>query len=158
MSYLDVIDTLQSVADGVLFGATYALLGIGFTLIFGVMHKINLAYAAASIGAAYASLLVLAGVKAPPFLFFLMAAGCGGIIGWMVYFVGFRFIPLANPLATLMSTVGLLLLIDEIIVHTTAGVPLSYPALYSDVIVRLGPFSLRGDLMFVFALGCACMV
>jgi len=28
MSYLDVIDTLQSVADGVLFGATYSLLGI----------------------------------------------------------------------------------------------------------------------------------
>jgi hypothetical protein len=24
------------------FGATYALLGIGFTLVFGVMHKINL--------------------------------------------------------------------------------------------------------------------
>jgi branched-chain amino acid transport system permease protein len=155
---LDLIDTVQSVADGVLFGATYALLGIGFTLIFGVMHKINLAYAAASIGAAYASLLVLAGVKAPPVLYFLMAAGCGGIIGWIVYLVGFRFIPLANPLATLMSTVGLLLLIDEIIVHTTAGVPLSYPALFSDVIVRAGPFNLRGDLMFVFALCCLCMV
>jgi branched-chain amino acid transport system permease protein len=155
---LDLIDTVQSVADGVLFGATYALLGIGFTLIFGVMHKINLAYAAASIGAAYASLLVLAGVQAPPVLFFLMAAGCGGIIGWMVYLVGFRFIPLANPLATLMSTVGLLLLIDEIIVHTTAGVPLSYPALFSDVNIRAGPFNLRGDLMFVFALCCLCMV
>jgi branched-chain amino acid transport system permease protein len=155
---LDLIDTVQSVADGVLFGATYALLGIGFTLIFGVMHKINLAYAAASIGAAYTSLLVLAGVKAPPVLVFLMAAGCGGVIGWMVYLVGFRFIPLANPLATLMSTVGLLLLIDEIIVHTTAGVPLSYPALFSDVIIRAGPFNLRGDLMFVFALGCLCMV
>ena len=44
-----------------------------------------------------------------------------------------------------MSTVGLLLLIDEIIVHTTAGVPLNYPALFSDVIIRAGPFNLRGD-------------
>src|SRR5258706_425689 len=68
VDYLDFIDSLQSVADGVLFGATYALLGIGFTLIFGVMHKINLSFAAASIGAAYASLLILAGVKAPPAL------------------------------------------------------------------------------------------
>ena len=51
-----------------------------------------------------------------------------------------------------MSTVGMLLLIDEIIVHTTAGVPLNYPALFSDVIVSIGPFNLRGDLMFVFAL------
>ena len=158
MDYLDFIDSLQSVADGVLFGTTYALLGIGFTLIFGVMHKINLAFAAASIGAAYASLLILAGVKAPPALVFLLSALCGGGIGALVYFVGFRFIPLANPLATLMSTVGLLLLIDEIIVHTTQGVPLNYPALFSDVIIRAGPFNLRGDLMFVFALGCLCMM
>jgi branched-chain amino acid transport system permease protein len=158
VDYLDFIDSLQSVADGVLFGATYALLGIGFTLIFGVMHKINLSFAAASIGAAYASLLILAGVKVAPPLVFLLAAACGGGIGAMVYLIGFRFIPLANPLATLMSTVGLLLLIDEIIVHTTQGVPLNYPALFSDVIIRAGPFNLRGDLMFVFAIGCACMV
>lgn len=153
-----LIDTVQSIADGVLFGATYALLGIGFTLVFGVMHKLNLSYAAASIGAAYASLLILAGIKAPPPLVFLLPAICGGLIGGMVYLIAFRFIPLANPLATLMSTVGLLLLIDEIIVHTTAGVPLAYPALFSDVIIQAGPFNLRGDLMFVFLLGCLCMV
>ena len=157
MDLLDLIDTVQSIADGVLFGTTYALLGIGFTLVFGVMHKINLSYAAASIGAAYASLLLLAGVKAPAPVVFLMAAVAGGGIGALVYIVGFRFIPLANPLATLMSTVGLLLLIDEIIVHATAGVPLNYPALFSDVIIRMGAFSLRGDLMFVFLLGCLCM-
>jgi len=158
VDYLDFIDSLQSVADGVLFGATYALLGIGFTLVFGVMHKINLSYAAASIGAAYASLLLLAVIQAPPALVFLVSAASGGVIGTLVYLIGFRFIPLANPLATLMSTVGLLLLIDEIIVHTTQGVPLNYPALFSDVILRAGPFNLRGDLMFVFVLGCLCMV
>jgi branched-chain amino acid transport system permease protein len=122
------------------------------------MHKINLSYAAASIGAAYASLLLLAVMKAPPALVFLVSAASGGVIGTLVYLIGFRFIPLANPLATLMSTVGLLLLIDEIIVHTTQGVPLNYPALFSDVIFRAGPFNLRGDLMFVFVLGCLCMV
>ena len=157
MDYLDLIDAVQSVVDGVLFGATYALLGIGFTLIFGVMHKINLSYAAASIGAAYASLLVLAAFKAPAIVVFILAAVAGGAIGAMVYLIGFKFIPLANPLATLMSTVGLLLLIDEIIVHATAGVPLNYPALFSDVIIRAGPFNIRGDLVFVFLLGCLCM-
>ena len=158
MDLLDLIDSVQSLADGILFGTTYALLGIGFTLIFGVMHKLNLSYAAASIGGAYASLLVLSGFHAPPPVVFLFAAISGGAIGYAVYIVCFRFMPLANPLAALMSTVGLLLLIDEIIVHTTAGVPLNYPALFSDVIVAIGPFNLRGDLMFVFALGCLCMV
>lgn len=158
MDLLDLIDAIQSVADGVLFGATYALLGIGFTLIFGVMHKINLSFAAASIGAAYASLLILTAFKAPAVVVFVMAAVAGGVIGALVYLVAFKFIPLANPLATLMSTVGLLLFIDEIVVHTTDGIPLNYPALFADAIIRAGPFNIRGDLVFVFLLGCVCMV
>jgi branched-chain amino acid transport system permease protein len=158
LDYLDFIDAVQSLLDGVLFGATYAILGIGFTMIFGVMHKINLSYAAASIGAAYSSLLIFSVVDASPVLVFLIAALAGGGIGALIYLICFRFIPQANPLATLMSTVGALLLIDEIIVHSTAGMPLSYPAFFSGASFDLGPFFVRGDLIFVFLLGCLCMV
>ncbi len=49
---MDLLDFVQSITDGVLFGATYALIGIGFTLIFGVMQKLNLAYAAVAIAGA----------------------------------------------------------------------------------------------------------
>ena len=52
-----MFDFLQAVVDGILFGTTYSLIGIGFTLVFGVMHKINMSYASVSIGAAYAGLL-----------------------------------------------------------------------------------------------------
>jgi branched-chain amino acid transport system permease protein len=152
-----LIEGLQSVSDGVLFGATYALIGIGFTLVFGVMHKINLSYAAASVGGAYASLMVLTVAPAPAVVVFLMAAVAGGAIGLLVYFLCFHFIPLSHPLAPLMSTVGMLLLIDEVVVHATDGMPLPYPALFDDVIWRLGPLTLRGDLIFVFGVCVAAM-
>jgi branched-chain amino acid transport system permease protein len=152
-------DFLQAVSDGLLFGATYALIGIGFTLVFGVMHKLNLAYAAASIGAAYAGLLILqVGAAAPAWAVFLCAFLAGGVIGWLVYLLCFHFIPLANPLATLMSTVGMLLLIDEIIVHATAGMPQNYPAMFDDVMLRAGGFTLRGDLLLVAGVSVLCMI
>jgi branched-chain amino acid transport system permease protein len=153
-----MLDFLQAVSDGVLFGATYALIGIGFTLVFGVMHKINMAYAAASIGAAYAGLLalkVMAG--APPWAVFACAFLAGGLLGWLVYLACFHFIPLSHPLATLMSTVGMLLFIDEIVVHATDGMPQSYPAMFDDVMLRAGEFTLRGDLLLVFAVCVAAM-
>ncbi len=156
MTLLDLQDLAQSVADGVMFGTTYALIGIGFTLIFGVMHKINLSYAAASIGAAYLSLLVVNVAPAP--LVYVAAALLGGVLGGLIYLVCFRFLPLDKPLATLMSTVGMLLLLEEAIVHVTAGMPQNYPALFAGANLELGAFTLRGDLMFVFALGCAAMV
>jgi branched-chain amino acid transport system permease protein len=154
-----ILDFFQAVSDGVLFGATYALIGIGFTLVFGVMHKINMAYAAASVGGAYAGLLVLKVMAtAPPALVFFCAFLAGGLLGWMVYVTCFHFIPLSSPLATLMSTVGMLLLIDEVIVHVTDGMPQSFPAMFSDVMLFMGDFSMRGDLLLVFAIAVLAMV
>lgn len=156
MAWIDFLDLVQSLMDGVMFGATYALIGIGFTLIFGVMHKINLSYAAASVGAAYLSLLIVS-ITPTPFVY-LFAALCGGLLGALIYFVCFKFLPLNQALATLMSTVGMLLVLEEAIVHATAGMPQNYPALFADTVFNLGPFIVRGDLLFVFLLGCAVMV
>ena len=153
-----MLDFLQVVVDGLLFGATYALIGIGFTLVFGVMHKLNMTYAAASIGGAYCGLVVLKLMAgAPAWLVFLGGFIAGGVLGYVVYVTCFHFIPYSSPLATLMSTVGMLLLIDEIVVHATEGRPLNYPAVFDDVMLRAGELSLRGDLLLVFVVSVACM-
>jgi branched-subunit amino acid ABC-type transport system permease component len=139
---MPALELLQAVFDGLMFGATYAVIGIGFTLVFGVMHKINMAYAAASLAGAYAALLVLLFVAAPALVVFLLAGVAGGAIGLVIYVCCFRFMPLAAPLAPLMATIGMLMLIDEAIVHATEGMPLPYPALFDDVMLQLGEFTL----------------
>ena len=155
---MDLLDFFQSIADGLLFGSIYALIGIGFTLIFGVMHKLNLAYGAASIAGAYVSIAVAAYVPLPAMITFLVAAIGSGAIAFLIYLASFRFIPLASPLATLMATVGMLILIDEIVVHATDGMPQPYPALFADVYMEWGDFGLRGDLIFIFILSLIAMV
>jgi len=155
---VDWLDFFQSITDGLLFGSIYALIGIGFTLIFGVMHKINLAYGAASIAGAYVSIAVAAYVPLPALVTFLIAAIGSGAIAFLIYLANFRFIPLASPLATLMATVGMLILIDEIVVHATDGMPQPYPALFADIYIEWGDFGLRGDLIFIFVLSLIAMV
>lgn len=155
---MDWLDFFQSITDGLLFGSIYLLIGIGFTLIFGVMHKINLAYGAASIAGAYASIAVAAYVPLPALVTFLIAAIASGGIAFLIYLANFRFIPLASPLATLMATVGMLILIDEIVVHATDGMPQPYPALFADIYIEWGDFGLRGDLIFIFVLSLIAMI
>src|SRR5262245_52318458 len=38
------IDLIQNTLDGLMVGSSYALLALGFTLIFGTMRRLNLAY------------------------------------------------------------------------------------------------------------------
>ncbi len=48
-----VIELLQRTLDGLLDGASYALVGLGLTLTFGMLRRLNLAYGAAAMLAAY---------------------------------------------------------------------------------------------------------
>ena len=48
-----MIAFLQTLIDGASIGSAYALLAIGFTLIFGVMRRLNLAYGASILVGAF---------------------------------------------------------------------------------------------------------
>ncbi len=156
--WFEFVEITQSISDGLLFGSIYALIGIGFTLIFGTMHKLNMAYAAASIAGAYAGLAILAFFDAPAIIVFLASALASGAIGYAVYIACFRFIPVDNPLAALMTTIGGLFFIDETIIQITNASPLSYPAIFDDVLIDIPPYSIRGDLVFVFVVGLLSML
>ena len=152
---LDLFDLIQSAADGLLFGSTYALIGIGFTLIFGAMEKLNMSYAASSLAGAYTGLAMMSIFKVPAVIVLLASIVAAGVIGYVVYLTCFRFIPVDNHLASLMASVGMLFFIDEVIIHATNASPLDHPALFDDVMIYTGPFGFRGDLIFIFAV---CML
>lgn len=152
MDYFFVIDFLQSLVDGVLFGTTYALIGIGFTLIFGVMRKLNLAYGASALAGTYLGLVAYMGLGAPPALVFLISAVGAALISLVVYVCCFRYTPSASPMASLLASVGMLLFIDEVIVHLSGGMPYSYPSAFRNAELVIGDVWMRGDLIFVFAM------
>ena len=97
-------------------------------------------------------------VDAPGVVVFLVSALASGVVGLIVYAACFRFIPIDNHLAALMASIGGLFFIDEIVVHATDGSPLTFPAMFDDVMIELGPYGIRGDLLFVFAVCIAATV
>lgn len=150
---------VESLIDGLLFGFGYSLIGIGFTLIFGLMQKFNLAYGPTAIAGAYLGLALhrLSGEGVPSYALFAVAVVGAGIIGWLVYQLCFRFLPKEYELAPLMSSMGMLILIEEIISHITAGEPYEFPnpLLYEALEFEGSDIILRHDylLLAVFSLG-----
>src|SRR5262249_25028093 len=74
---------LQQLVNGLVLGGTYALLGIGLTLIFGLMHVVNFAHGEFYALGAYVAFagLALAGVNF--FAALLMAIAAGAVLGWL---------------------------------------------------------------------------
>lgn len=67
----------QQLLNGLVTGSTYALFALGFTLIFGVLHVLNLAHGAVFMVGAFVGLyaVTVAGLSLPPALLAAMLAG-----------------------------------------------------------------------------------
>lgn len=109
----------QQLVNGLVVGSVYSLFALGFTLVFGVHHILNLAHGSVCMWGAFVGLAALtpgaflpAGVLPEPFLplpiAFLLAMVGGGLLGVILDVVAFR--PLrkrgASEFAALISSIG----------------------------------------------------
>lgn len=62
------MDTLQHLINGLLLGGTLALIGLGFSLVWGILNIVNLAHAAFILLAAYLTYYLWSGLGLDPFL------------------------------------------------------------------------------------------
>jgi branched-subunit amino acid ABC-type transport system permease component len=75
---------LQLTLDGWLVGSAYALVGLGLTLTFGTLRRLNLAYGATAMLAAYVGAWLFARHNAPVWLVGLCVVGMAVLIGFYV--------------------------------------------------------------------------
>src|SRR5207245_10083360 len=76
-------ELLQHLLNGLVLGGTYALLGIGLTLIFGLMNVVNFAHGEFYTLGAYVSFAALALAGAGFFVALLAASVVGAALGWL---------------------------------------------------------------------------
>ncbi len=153
------MDTLlQHLANGLMLGGTYALLGIGLTMIFGIMNVVNFAHGefyAAGAFATYA-LLVFGGVPFYPSLAGAIAAGV--LLGAVIERLVLR--PLrAEPLETTMLVmIGLWILMQNVELLVWGGIPQSIPHPFCPFPLELGPVLITPIYLFVFAAALALVL
>jgi branched-subunit amino acid ABC-type transport system permease component len=151
-----LFDVAEQGINGVMYGFLYALIGGGFTILFGVMRRFNLAYGATIMAAAYVSLVPLYLFKAPFWLMVLTGLAAAILVGLLVEFCCFRFIKKGHELAPLVATIGMLIAITEAIVYATDAAGLKYPSPFGDEALELGRFLIRPDYLAVLVAGVLC--
>lgn len=148
-----LFDIVQQALNGLMYGSSYALIALGFTLMWGVMRRVNLAYGPTAIVGAYIGLWASSTLEAPILLVFVASVLGSVAMGVFVELFSFRLLKGAPERAHLMSTIGMLILLEEAIVRVTAAMPFSFPNPLELTSVHLGPFYLRGDLLALLGAG-----
>lgn len=81
---------LQQVLNGLSVGLVYALVAIGFTLIFGVLNVVNFAHGEIYMLGAFAGLLLLTTLGPPLLAAVLLVLAVGACLGWGLERIAFR--------------------------------------------------------------------
>jgi branched-chain amino acid transport system permease protein len=123
---------------GVLLGCFYASVGLGFSLIWGIMNIVNLAQGALLILGAYVAYFTHALFGLDPFLTILVSMVAMFFVGWLIQFIAINRVIRAPLLVTFMLTFGLDLLITNLMQQFWTADIRSITTSYSNAHIDLG--------------------
>lgn len=111
---------LAQLLNGLILGTTYALIALGYTMVYGILGLINFAHGEIYMSGAFLGLLFTTGLKLPFLLAFPLATGGAAVLGVIVERVAYR--PLRNSprLSALISAIGVSIFLQNLAL-TVAG-------------------------------------
>lgn len=81
---------IQQILNGLIVGSTFAVFALGFTLLFGVNHILNMAYGSVFMWGAFAGLYVATAFGAPFIVTLLTGMLASGLLSVLLDYVAFR--------------------------------------------------------------------
>jgi branched-chain amino acid transport system permease protein len=165
-------NTVQQLLNGVFLGSIYALFGLGYTLVFGLLDVLNLAHSEVFMLGAVVTYSLVALHHVPFLLAVPLGIAAGGVLGLVIEFVTLR--PLrrrgAPPITALISTIGLALVLVALVEQAKAGGSLAWlwrdgandvqfpPGKVPDRIWHLAGLTLPADKVAILAITIVLMV
>jgi len=149
---------LQHLVNGLVLGGTYALLGIGLTLIFGLMNVVNFAHGEFYTLGAYATFAALTLADLNFFAALGLAIVCGLVVGAVTEFVLVRPLRRESIDTVMLVMIGVWIAMQNSELLVWGGVAKSIPHPFSTTPLTLGGVSLAPLRLFVLVAALGLIV
>ncbi len=134
----DFISFFQNLSNGILIGTVYALIGVGLTLVFGVMRTINFAHGDFVVIGMYFAVLINGLFGLDPYLTLLFAIPLGFVVGALIQKLVLTRVIDAKPESMMLATLGVSLVTANLLLLSFGGEPKSVHVSYATSTLALG--------------------
>ena len=155
---------LQQLVNGLVLGSIYALVALGYTMVYGILGLINFAHGDITMIGALVALTVmqmLAGSGVPPIAVIFIAMGASVAvciaIGVTVERVAYRPLRRAPRLAPLITAIGVSILIQYSAALVWGKQYISLPQIIEPTTMSVGGAQFSDLQVYIFLLACAIM-
>jgi branched-chain amino acid transport system permease protein len=146
---------IQSILSGILIGGIYALIGIGLTLIFGVMRVINFAQGDLVMVGMYVTFFLFKGLGMDPFLSVVLTMPALFVLGALLQRTLINRVLDALPQNQILLTIGIGLVLSNLAMLLFTSDYRILSTSYSSSSVPLGAIRLSTPLLYCFLITAA---
>ena len=136
------MQVIQLIINGILLGGIYAVLGVGMTMIFGIVKLTNLAHGEFVILGAYGSTLLAQALGVDPILTLIVTVPCMFLIGMGLQTGLINRVMLKGSEPALLVTFGLSIILQDAMLLLFTADARHAGAAYSSTILKIGGISI----------------
>ena len=142
---------IQQLINGLSLGSIYALLALGYTMVYGIIKLINFAHGEVYMLGAFIGYYVINTFQFGLFGTLLTSMVLGAIIGMLIEFFAYRPLRKSTRIAALITAIGVSFLIQSVTIYFIGADTRPFPQIIDNTTYTLGELSIsKIELLIIF--------
>ena len=144
---------VQQLINGVSLGSIYALIALGYTMVYGIIKLINFAHGDIYMVGAYIGFFAVANAGLGIFPALIISMIVTGLIGCLVERVAYKPLRHAPRISLLITAIGGSFFLEYASMLFVSPTPRTFPEIFdSSVAYHIGEFIVNGQQLLIFAI------
>lgn len=149
---------VQQLINGVSLGSIYALIALGYTMVYGIIKLINFAHGDIYMVGAYIGFFAITVAKLSVFPALMISMIVTALLGMIVERLAYKPLRHAPRISVLITAIGVSFLLEYGSMYFVSPTPRTFPAVIDNVSYNLGGFVVNGQQLLIFFITIVLML
>ncbi len=149
---------IQTLISGLSLGSIYALIALGYTMVYGIAKMLNFAHGDVIMVGAYAGIVTVASLSLPPVIAIFASVVICALLGMSIEFLAYRPLRQASPLSVLITAIGVSYLLQNLALIIFGSQQKAYPTVVSLPSFNIGGVVIDGITVLTLAITAVIMI
>ena len=149
---------LNQLINGLQIGSIYALIALGYTMVYGIVKLINFAHGDIIMVGAYAALLAMTGLGLPFYVAIVVSMAACVVMGVVIERVAYRPLRSSPRISSLITAIGVSYLLQNLAQIIFTATPRPFPTMFNVPPLNIGGLSISFVTLLTIVVSVLLMV
>ncbi len=153
-----MITFVQTLISGLSLGSIYALIALGYTMVYGIAKMLNFAHGDIIMVGAYAVIVAVMQLSLPPVIAILISIIVCAVLGVVIERLAYKPLRQAQPLTVLITAIGVSYLLQNVALLIFGSEQKAFPTILKLPAIKLGQVTIDGITLMTLGVTAIIMI